>query len=605
MGFDASHDGPRGRTMLDLNTINDVFDLMGHRGSTTVAMELAQGQWRELSSRTMYGRVRALVSTLEGWGIQRGDRIALISENRWEWAVTDFAVLAMGAVDVPMYQTLTPDQIAFMLRNSGARAIFVSTKDQYEKVVAATQTGPIESLERVVVFDHGEHAGADTFDSLITMAPEMEEPNAAFDAMVRDTKPQDLASIIYTSGTTGDPKGVMLTHGNLASNLRHSTEGLDIRPGDTSISFLPLSHVTARHLDYALYAIGCAIAYLPRFNDLPNAMKTVKPTVFLAVPRVYEKLRQAVEHRSQGFKKKVLDWALKVGAKHRAEIMSNKTPSSLSWKIADRLVYSKVRDAFGGRARVFVAGGAPLGMDTTNWFLDVGIRIFEGYGMTETSPVIARNTFEAYRAGTVGGMIPNIETRIASDGELEVRGESVFIGYWQNEDATRESFTEDGWFRTGDIGKIEDGFLSITDRKKELIKTSGGKFIAPQPIENKLKANTLVGQAALVGDRRKFASVIISPNFQALDAWAKQNGVAAGDRAALVKDPKVRAAYEEIVKKINSSLAHWESVKKFTVVPDEWSVEEGELTPSLKLKRRVIVEKYKPQIDAMYGDAAE
>ena len=585
--------------MLDVQTVNDVFEKVAHRGDETVALWNNRGEWAPIASKTMYGRVRALVEVLQGWGIQRGDRIALISENRWEWAVTDFAVLAMGAVDVPMYQTLTPDQIGYMLRNCGAKAIFVSTKDQYDKVVKA---GEIETLQRVVVFDSDDFPGADKFVDLMVQAPELEARDEAFDALVKQTGPADLASIIYTSGTTGDPKGVMLTHGNIGSNLQHSTDDLDIRRSDISISFLPLSHVTARHLDYALYGLGVVLAYCPSFNDLPKAMKAVKPTVFLAVPRVYEKIRQAVEHKATGFAKKVLNWSLAQGKANRKTLMEGKRPKSLGWLLANKLVFSKVAEAFGGRARVFIAGGAPLGMDTTNWFLDAGIRIFEGYGMTETSPVISRNTFKDYRAGSVGAVVQNMETRIAADGELEVRGPSVFTGYWENEQATKEAFTGDGWFKTGDIGKLEHGFLSITDRKKELLKTSGGKFVAPQPIENKLKAHTVVGQAALIGDMKKFVSVLISPNFEALASWAKQNGVAAGDHEKLVQEPKVKEMYQGIVKQVNADLAPYEAIKKIGVVPDEWTVETGEVTPSLKLKRRVIVEKYKQQIGAFYRE---
>jgi len=585
--------------MLDVQTVNDVFEKVAHRGDETVALWNNRGEWAPIASKTMYGRVRALVEVLQGWGIQRGDRIALISENRWEWAVTDFAVLAMGAVDVPMYQTLTPDQIGYMLRNCGAKAIFVSTKDQYDKVVKA---GEIETLQRVVVFDSDDLPGADKFVDLMVQAPELEARDEAFDALVKQTGPADLASIIYTSGTTGDPKGVMLTHGNIGSNLQHSTDDLDIRKSDISISFLPLSHVTARHLDYALYGLGVVLAYCPSFNDLPKAMKAVKPTVFLAVPRVYEKIRQAVEHKATGFAKKVLNWSLAQGKANRKTLMEGKKPKSLGWLLANKLVFSKVAEAFGGRARVFIAGGAPLGMDTTNWFLDAGIRIFEGYGMTETSPVISRNTFKDYRAGSVGAVVQNMETRIAADGELEVRGPSVFTGYWENEQATKEAFTGDGWFKTGDIGKLEHGFLSITDRKKELLKTSGGKFVAPQPIENKLKAHTVVGQAALIGDMKKFVSVLISPNFEALASWAKQNGVAAGDHEKLVQEPKVKEMYQGIVKQVNADLAPYEAIKKIGVVPDEWTVETGEVTPSLKLKRRVIVEKYKQQIGAFYRE---
>jgi len=585
--------------MIDVQTINNIFEIATTRGDETVAMWNNRGSWEPISSKMLYGRVRAVVEKLQSWGIQRGDRVALIGENRWEWAVTDFAVLAMGAVDVPMYQTLTPDQIGFMLRNSGARAIFVSTKDQYEKIIKA---GDIPTLEHIVVFDNAEFDGADNFSGIVARSSELEAHDAAFDAMVKQTKPEDLASIIYTSGTTGDPKGVMLTHGNMGSNLQYSTDGFGIKKGEKSISFLPLSHVTARHLDYALYGLQAIIAYVPSFNDLPKAMKILHPEIFLAVPRVYEKIRQTVEHKSTGFKKKILNWALARGKANRKTLMEGKTPSSLAWKLAHKLVYSKIAEAFGGNARVFISGGAPLGMDSINWFLDAGIRIMEGYGLTETSPVIARNTFEGYRAGTVGYMVPNIETRIADDGELEVRGPNVFHAYWQNEEATREAFTEDGWFKTGDIGKIEDIFLSITDRKKELIKTSGGKFVAPQPIENKLKSNTLVGQAALIGDQKKFISVLISPNFEALKGWARENGITTLDPASLANDPKVFAEYRAIVKQVNCSLAHFEAIKRIGIVPEEWSVESSELTPSLKLKRRVIVEKYKDRIAAFYKE---
>jgi long-chain acyl-CoA synthetase len=286
-------------------------------------------------------------------------------------------------------------------------------------------------------------------------------------------------------------------------------------------------------------------------------------------------------------------------------VAEGRTPGALGWKIANYLVFGKVAEAFGGRVKLYVSGGAPLGRETTDWFLSAGIRIVEGYGMTETSPVIARSTFDAFRANTVGKVIPNLEARLAPDGELEVRGPSVFKGYWQNEEATKKEYTEDGWFKTGDIGKFEDGFLSITDRKKELMKTSGGKYIAPQPVESKLKSDGLVEHAALIGDNRKFVSVLISPNFKNLEGWAKQNGVAVSGRPELVKDPKVQKLYKSVVEKVNQGLAHFETIKKVTVVPDEWSVEEGELTPSLKLKRRVITEKYKQQIESMYSGGGE
>lgn len=585
--------------MLDLTTLNDVFAIVAKRGDETVAQWKSGSEWKPITAKQMYGRVRAVAEKLQSWGIQRGDRVALVGENRWEWPVVDFATLAIGAVDVPLYQTLTPEQMGYILNDSGARVLFASTRDQYEKLLKA---GELRSLEHVVVWDAGQFEDAESFGEIMERAPELEARDEAFDALLQAAKPEELASLIYTSGTTGEPKGVALTHGNMASNLHNSTDDLHIEKGDSSISFLPLSHALARHLDYAMYAHGSTIAYLPKFDDLPNAMKAVRPTIFLAVPRVFEKLRQAVEGRAKGFQKTVLTAALKTGGQHKDEIAQGNVPNSLAWKLANKLVFQKIREAFGGRGKLFVSGGAPLGKETTDWFLSTGIRIFEGYGMTETSPVIARNTFKAYRANTVGRVIPNLESRLAQDGEVEVRGSSVFGGYWQNEEATRKEFTEDGWFKTGDIGKFDDeGFLAITDRKKELMKTSGGKYIAPQPVESKLKVHALVNQAALIGDNRKFVSVLISPNFKELEGWAKQNGVSISDHAQLAGDPKVKKLYQGLIEKVNGGLAHFETIKKVTVVPDEWSVEAGELTPSLKLKRRVIIDKYKEHIEKMYG----
>jgi long-chain acyl-CoA synthetase len=593
-------------SMFDLATVNDVFGMVSGRGDRVVMM--GQGvdgaTWNPISSSELYGRVRAFADVLRGWGVVKGDRVAILSENRWEWPVTDFAVLAIGGVDVPLYPTLTPEQIGYMLRDSGAKVAVLSSRDQYEKLSAA---GDLPELEHVVVMDAGEFSNAESFSALMADAVAKQKRDAEFDAMLKAAKPEDLATIIYTSGTTGEPKGVMLTHRNLASNVNYSTGKMGFAETDSCISFLPLSHVTARHTDYALMCHGVKLAYCAKFDQLLVAMKVVKPTVFLAVPRVYEKIRHAVVGKSAASpsKLKILNWALGVGKAHRAQILEGKTPGALSWKIANKLVYSKILEAFGGCAKVFISGGAPLGMDSAGWFADVGIRIFEGYGLTETSPVIAVNYPEAHRIGTVGQALKNIQCRFAEDGELEVKGPSVFVGYWKKEKETKEAFTADGWFKTGDIGHMDqDGFLSITDRKKELLKTSGGKLIAPQPIENKLKGNSLVAEAALVGDKHKFACVLISPNFAVLEGWAKAQGISTSDHAALVKDAKVVKAYQEIVDKVNMGLANFESMKRMSLVPDEWSVDGGTLTPSLKLKRRVIEQKYAKQIGDFYADEA-
>ncbi len=593
--------------VLDVATVNDVFARVGGRGGATVMLAQAaggagSGAWEPITSDELYARVRAFAGVLAGWGVGEGDRVAIIAENRWEWMVADFATLALGAADVPLYPTLTPEQVGYMLRDSGAVVAVVSSGEQYRKVLGA---GELLELRHVVVMDAGKFEGAESFAGLIAGASVGRD--AEFDARVAAVGPEDLATIIYTSGTTGESKGVMLTHGNMASNIAVSTGPLGLGEGDSCISFLPLSHVTARHTDYAFLAQGVVLAYCPKFDQLTAAMQGVRPTIFLAVPRVYEKIKDAVRAKSavSPVKKRILEWAFEVGGRKREETLRGERPSSLSWKLAEKLVYGRILAAFGGRATTFISGGAPLGMETAGWFADAGIRIMEGYGLTETSPVIAVNYPQAYRIGTVGRALPNVECRFAPDGELEVRGPSVFHGYWKKPKETAEAFTADGWFKTGDIGGVDaDGYLSITDRKKELLKTSGGKFVAPQPIEGKLKAHVLVSEAALVGDKHKFVCVLLSPNFAALGEWARGEGLLSVEHEALVREPKVVAMYQEIVDGVNAGLAPFESIKRVTVVPHEWSVEDGAMTPSMKLKRRVVERRYAAEIAAFYADEA-
>jgi long-chain acyl-CoA synthetase len=616
--------------MAEVATVNEAFLLVAGRGEKIgwkwldASGSPEQARWRGITSAQMYGRVRALAAALAAWGVCKGDRVALISENRWEWPVVDFATLVLGAVDVPLYLTLTAEQVGYMLRDSGAKVAVVSSWEQAEKIRAA---GELPTLERLVVMDEYPANNGETqipvgndkqkdfavpitqMSELLAGADRLQERDAEFDLRARAVKPEDLATIIYTSGTTGEPKGVMLTHGNLASNFSVSTVPFGFNETDSCISFLPLSHVTARHLDYALMCDGATLAYCPKFDLLPAAMKAVQPTIFVAVPRVYEKIRQGVEGKSHGSKKAILNWALRVGKSHRDATLAGRRPAGLKSALADKLVFSKIRAAFGGRVRTFVSGGAPLGMDTAGWFADVGIRILEGYGLTETSPVIALNYPKAAKIGTVGRLLPNVHVRLAADGEVEVYGPLVFKGYWNKPQETAESFTSDGWLKTGDIGAMDaEGFLSITDRKKELLKTSGGKLIAPQPIENRLKAHNLIGNAALVGDKHKFACVLISPNFAALEGWAKVHNIAVAsnepDRAALVHNPTVIARYQRIVDEVNATLAPYETMKRMALVDREWSVEDDELTPSMKLKRRVVEQRHAAEIAEFYKDEA-
>jgi long-chain acyl-CoA synthetase len=603
---------------LSLATVNDVLlAAIGRDNKSVIKFKDEAWNWTTLDSKEFSRRVRAFAAVLQGFGIGKGDRVAILSENRWEWAVADFAALALGAVDVPLYPTNTPEQLEFMLNDSGTRVIVLSSREQYSKVMQIREK---TQIERIVIMDGVILAGAEKFSDWMDAATPL--TTEQLEASAKAVQPDDLATIIYTSGTTGEPKGVMLSHGNIATNLNYSTTLFQWDQGSSCVSFLPLSHITARHLDYAMYLNGACVAYCPDFAEVVRTFKEIRPTVVVAVPRVYEKVRQAVEGKvsESPVKKAIYTWAVEVGHKHRSQILRGEKPSSIAYKVANRLIFAKVYEAFGGCAIHFISGGAPLGMETAGWFADVGILIFEGYGLTETSPVISLNNTRDSRIGSVGKVLPNIEVCFAPDDELLVRGPSVFKGYWHSPQATEEAFSGDAkcddegagsqfdayrWFHTGDIGHRDaDGFIYITDRKKELIKTSGGKFIAPALIENKIKGNILIGQAALVGDKRKFASMVISPNFAALESWARTNAIQFSNHEQLVADPRVIAEYKRIVDKVNATLAQYETIKRFHVVPEEWTLETGEMTPSMKLKRRVINSKYQSVIEELYVDEA-
>ncbi|HEV3037657.1 MAG TPA: long-chain fatty acid--CoA ligase [Candidatus Angelobacter sp.] len=584
---------------MEAKTLVDVFFAsVGHNLERHVAYK-SGGVWKAISARQYYGYVAGVSRALQQWGIQRGDRVAILSENRPEWMIADFACVTSGIIDVPVYTTLTAEQTLYLLQNSGARAIFVSNQEQLRKIQSIQKQ---TALEKIVVMDDAKDADVIPLWSILKNASVEADP--VFDEQARRVLPGDIATLIYTSGTTGASKGVILTHLNLTSNAATSVKNFEWQAGDTYLSFLPLSHVTARHLDYVCFLNGVTIAYCPAFDQLPVMLQEAKPSIIVAVPRVYEKIRQEVEHKAaRGVARRILSWSLKVGERHKDEVVRGEQPSSLAWKLANKLVYSKVRHLFGGNSRVYVSGGAPLGHDMAEWFGKVGIPIFEGYGLTETSPVIASNRRAAYKVGTVGKPVEHIQMKLAEDGEILVKGPSIFKGYWNMPEETKAAFTEDGWFKTGDIGQVDgEGFLTITDRKKDLIKTSGGKFIAPQPIENALKNNVLIAQAAVIGEKRKYASVIISPNFGLLEDWARTNHVSFTNHEELVRHLQVRKLYQGIIEELNKNLAHFETIKKIIVVPDEFSIATGEITPTLKLKRRVVEAKYKQLIDLLYQE---
>jgi len=583
---------------MSLNTLNDIFFGIAERDQAKFLLQLVGGRWRPISSQEFVAKVGGVVSALRSWGISKGDRVAILGENRHEWVVADMACLLLGAVVVPIYTTLTPDQISYMLKDSGARAIFLSVEKHLDKVLSIA---PETFLEKIAVMDDvpGERA--------LRMSELMQQGcNIDLAGVGRAVQSEDLATIIYTSGTTGIPKGVMLTHGNMASNIGGFCQDFGFNQGMHSVSFLPLSHVTARSVDLGLLNRGVTLAHLPSLDRLPNTLWEIRPEILLSVPRVYEKVHTQVDLKATKFpNKQIYRWAMRVGRANRDTILAGKTPASPAWKLADKLVYSKIRAGIGGRVSIFISGGAPLGRQLAEWYADVGIRIHEGYGLTETSPVIAVNTPAEHRIGSVGKPLCNVQVRIAEDGEILVKGPSVFQGYWHKPLETELAFI-DGWFRTGDIGKLDaDGYLYVTDRKKDLLKTSGGKFIAPQPIENAFKHNPLVAEAVVVGDKKKFPAVLIFPNFDALEARVVAKGLSFSSRQELVQLAPVWARYAEIVDEINRPLAQFEKLKAFRLVAEELSAAAGTLTASLKLRRRAIEEQFKSKIEEMYAEAGE
>jgi long-chain acyl-CoA synthetase len=583
-------------------TLVDIFFQIVDRNQSRVMLFERDSQWQAISSSNLYRRVMGVLQGLRSHGISRGDRVAILAENRPEWTIADFAILLAGAVTVPIYATLTAGQISFLLRHSGAKAAFVSTSTQLAKLRSIRQATDVENI--ILMDEPFPDSDVLSMAALMDAGPEQRVPE--LDARANSITPDDLATIIYTSGTTGVPKGAMLTHGNIASNLSVSLDAFEFRAeSDLAVSFLPLAHITARHVDFAELYRGVTIAYCSFIDDMPRVLRQLHPTFFVAVPRVYEKIHNKVQRDvATGFKNWIYRWAISVGRAHVDEILAGRRPGSLAWKLANRLVFSKVLDGMGGKVRTVISGGAPLGRELAEWYAQIGIVIHEGYGLTETSPVIAVNSPGARKLGTVGRPLPNIEVRIAGDGELLVRGPSIFHGYWNMPAETAAAFDGD-WFKTGDIGYLDaDGFLSITDRKKDLIKTSGGKFIAPQPIENSLKSNPFIAEAAVIGDRRRFAAVILIPAFAALEEWALPHGIAFQSREELVADPRVQALYQGIVEQINQNHAQFEQLKKFLLVSEELSIEDGTLTPTLKLRRRNLEARYQEEIEKLYASPA-
>jgi long-chain acyl-CoA synthetase len=569
-----------------------------------------RGAYQPISHRTLATRVRHIGLALRALGIERGARVGILSENRPEWAIADYACLTTGLVDVPVYPTLPAEQIAYILKDAGVVALFVSTDVQAAKVAEVRPSLP--ALRYVIGCGDTTWPGVDlNFDELEARGkdvPSAPSPDR-YRAEALTAKPDDLATLIYTSGTTGEPKGVMLTHDNFYSNVSVCADVLPFR-NDVALSFLPLSHVFERMGDYLMMACGVSIAYAESIDTVPTNMQEVRPTVMMSVPRLYEKMYSRVlENALAGgqVKKRIFFWARGVADKWADETLAGRTPRGLlafAYRVAQKLVFSKLKARTGGRMRYFVSGGAPLAPEINKFFYAAGLTILEGYGLTETSPVIAVNTPQHFRIGTVGRPIPGVEVVIAPDGEILTRGPHVMKGYYNKPEATREAIDADGWLHTGDIGELREGFLAITDRKKDIIVTAGGKNIAPQPIENRLKANKFFTEVVMIGNKRSYPAALVVPNFALLEEWAKSKGIAFASREELVGKPEVEAFYEARTRELLPDLAQFEKIKKLALLTREFSVDEGELTPTLKVKRRVIEQKYKDLIDRMYEQAA-
>lgn len=595
-------------------TLVEVFEYVArvHQRSDTLNYK-RDGRWVSISSDEMLKRVRSIAGGLYSLGVRRGDRVAILSESRPEWTLADAGCMFAAAIDVPIYPTLMPPQVRYILKDCGARVLLIQNEAKFLEIREVLSECP--AIEHVVFL---EEPGSQV-DRGISLA-ELEKRGRSLEEqqpelisnIAHQLQEDDLATIIYTSGTTGEPKGVMLTHSNLVSNLIDSSGHLSFAKDDSALSVLPLSHVLERMAMYMYLYHGMASYFGESLEAIGQNLREVKPTIFVGVPRIFEKIFARVKEKTAEKGRvnlAILNWAISVG-KEQAKLAVNhqKIPGWLAVKhrLADKLIFSKMRQALGGRIRLLISGGAALPEELGYVYLGAGLPIVQGYGLTETSPVITASTIEDNRVGTVGKPIRNVDVRLASDGEIETRGPHVMRGYYNKPEETKAVFTDDGWFRTGDIGTIDkDGFLRITDRKKELFKTSGGKYIAPQPIEQMIKGSSFVNQVVLIGNGRRFPAALVVPDWERVDSYAQLKGIKAANRAELCKNPRIIDLFERQIAGLTTELAQYERVKKIGLLENELTIKGGELTPTMKVKRRVIDEKYRDVIDELYDEAQQ
>ncbi len=566
--------------------------------------------WEAISSKEFLRRVAGLANAFVELGVKSGDRVGLFAPNCPEWHTADFAISGSGGITVPVYFNESPERMTYILNHCGAQIVFLSGASQLQKFLQVRDS--LKDLQQVIVANAGDDIPADFLRYETLIATTSDKEIAAYRVRAAQVLPGQLASLIYTSGTTGEPKGVMLTHENFSSNVSDSCKDLVFRPEtDLAVSFLPLAHVYGRMLDYLYIFRGCPVAYVEVVENVAQALLEVKPTILAAVPRFFEKIyARLMEKGSQntGTKRKIFDFAIKT-ARQAAPWRSGERNVSLGlklkWALADRLVYSKVRAGTGGRLRVVLSGGAPLSKDLAEFFWSIGIFIYQGYGLTETSPVLTSN-FPENRMGSSGRPIENVQIRIADDGEILARGPCVMQGYYMQPEATREVLSVDGWFRTGDIGFLDkDQYLFITDRKKDLLKTAAGKFVAPQPIENCLKTSPYILNAMVVGDQRKFIVALIVPNPVTVAAKLAEEGLNFSSHAEMAVHPRTYALIEGEVSRLTTNLAQYETVKRFALLPEDFTFDSGSLTFTMKLKRRVVEKQYHDLIAKLYSDVTE
>ncbi|HEX9456475.1 MAG TPA: long-chain fatty acid--CoA ligase [Candidatus Acidoferrum sp.] len=568
------------------------------------------GRWQPISSQEFLRRVAGLSTAFVELGVKPGDRVGLFSANRPEWHTADFAITGAGGITVPVYFNESPDRMTYILKHCGAKVAFVAGQPQLQKLFAIRASLP--ELEHIVAADCGAELPSDCLRYETLIAGASGADISSFRMRASQVPPGQLASLIYTSGTTGEPKGVMLTHANFCSNVTDLGQDFHLDPEvDVALSFLPLAHVYGRTVDYINIFQGAALAYVESIDEVAQALLEVRPSVTSAVPRFFEKIYARIMEqgsRNTGVKRMLFDWAMKVARQAvpwRASGSQVSFAVKLQWMLADALVYKKIRLGTGGRLRLVSSGGAPLAKDLADFFWAVGIPIYQGYGLTETSPIVSSN-YPVNREGSSGKPIANVQVRIAEDGEILVKGPCVMQGYYKNPEATREVLSEDGWLRTGDIGYLDkDNYLYITDRKKDLLKTAAGKFVAPQPIENSLKTSPYLLNAVVLGDKRKFIVALLVPNTTTVAAKAAQEGLRFASKEEMVSHPWVHSLIDSEVRRLTANLAQYETIKRFALLPDDFTFDNGSLTFTLKLKRRVVEQKYRDVIESLYADVAE